>query len=73
MISRLRRGEDVDVASEAPPLRIGHDEIGRVGQAINLVRQSAIRAAVDEARLRQGLNEILAACTGAASRYCTAS
>ena len=58
VISRLRRGEDVDVASEAPPLRIGHDEIGRVGQAIDLVRQSAIRAAVDEARLRQGLNDV---------------
>ena len=58
VISRLRRGEDVDVASEAPPLRIGHDEIGRVGQAINLVRQSAIGAAVDEAKLRRGLNDV---------------
>ena len=58
VISRLRRGEDVDVASEAPPLRIGHDEIGRVGQAIDLVRQSAIGAAVDEAKLRRGLNDV---------------
>ena len=58
MISRLRRGEDVDVASEAPPLRVGHDEIGRVGQAIDLVRQTAIGAAVDEAKLRRGLNDV---------------
>ena len=58
VITRLRRGEDVDVAAEAPPLRIGGDEIGRVGQAFELVRQTAIRAAVEEARLRQGLNDV---------------
>jgi hypothetical protein len=39
-------------------LRIGRDEIGRVGQAFDLVRQTAIRAAVEEARLRQGLNDV---------------
>jgi len=75
VISRLRHGEDVDVASEAPPLRAGassgsmspgpaspgsagNDEIGRVSQAFDLVRQTALRAAVDEARLRQGLNDV---------------
>ena len=58
VIARLRRGEDVDVAAEAPPLRVGRDEIGRVGQAFDLVRQTAIRAAVDEARLRRGLNDV---------------
>ena len=58
VIARLRRGEDVDVAAEAPPLRVGRDEIGRVGQAFELVRQTAIRAAVDEARLRRGLNDV---------------
>jgi len=58
VIARLRRGEDVDVAGEAPPLRVGRDEIGRVGQAFDLVRQTAIRAAVEEARLRRGLNDV---------------
>jgi signal transduction histidine kinase len=73
VIARLRRGEDVDVAAEAPPLRVGpvsndtasndtasndRDEIGRVGQAFDLVRQTAIRAAVDEAKLRRGLNDV---------------
>ena len=59
VVGRLRRGEDVDVAAEAPPLRTGRrDEIGRVGQAFDLVRQTAIRAAVDEARLRRGLNDV---------------
>ncbi len=52
VIARLRRGEDVDVAAEAPPLPVGRDEIGRVGQAFQLVRQTAVGAAVDEARLR---------------------
>jgi signal transduction histidine kinase len=59
VVGRLRRGEDVDVAAEAPPLRTGRrDEIGRVGQAFDLVRQTAIRSAVDEARLRRGLNDV---------------
>jgi signal transduction histidine kinase len=63
VIARLRRGEDVDVAKEAPPLRVGpgeisRDEIGRVGQSFDLVRQTAIRAAVEEARLRRGLNDV---------------
>jgi signal transduction histidine kinase len=58
VIGRLRRGEDVDAAAEAPSLRVGRDEIGRVGQAFELVRQTAIRAAVDEARLRRGLNVV---------------
>jgi signal transduction histidine kinase len=58
VVGRLRRGEDVDVNAEAPALRTGGDEIGRVGQAFDLVRQTAIRAAVDESRLRQGLNDV---------------
>jgi signal transduction histidine kinase len=58
VVGRLRRGEDVDVAAEAPPLHTGGDEIGRVGQAFEVVRQTAIRAAVEEAKLRQGLNDV---------------
>jgi signal transduction histidine kinase len=58
VVARLRRGESVDVAAEAPPLRAGGDEIGQVGQAIDAVRQTAIRAAVDEAQLRQGVNDV---------------
>jgi signal transduction histidine kinase len=58
VVGRLRRGEDVDVNAEAPALRAGADEIGRVGQAFDLVRQTAIRAAVEEARLRRGLNDV---------------
>jgi signal transduction histidine kinase len=61
VIARLRRGEDVDVAQEAPPLQAGPDgadEISRVGRSFDLVRQTAIRSAVEEARLRRGLNDV---------------
>ena len=58
VVARLRRGESVDVAAEAPPLRVGNDEIGQVGQAIDIVRQTAIRSAIDEARVRQGVNDM---------------
>ena len=58
VVARLRRGESVDVAAEAPPVRVGSDEIGQVGQAIDTVRQTAIRSAIDEARVRQGVNDM---------------
>jgi signal transduction histidine kinase len=58
VVARLRRGEEVDLAAEAPPLRVGNDEIGQVGQAFDAVRQTAIASAVEEARLRQGVNDV---------------
>ncbi len=58
VVTRLRRSEPVDVSTEAPELRLGPDEIGEVGRAFNEVQRTAIAAAVEEARLRQGLNEV---------------
>ncbi|MFF5175026.1 nitrate- and nitrite sensing domain-containing protein [Micromonospora sp. NPDC000089] len=58
VVARLRRGEQVDVAREAPPLDHGGDEIGEVGHAFNEVRKTAVQAAVDEVTLRRGLNEV---------------
>jgi signal transduction histidine kinase len=58
VVARLRRGELVDVAAEAPPVLVGRDEIGQVGQAIDAVRQTALRSAVEEARVRQGVNDM---------------
>jgi hypothetical protein len=58
VISRLRRSEPVDVAHEAPDLPYGADEIGQVGHAFNEVQRTAISAAVEEAALRRGLNEV---------------
>ena len=58
MVERLGRGEEVDVATEAPPLEFGDDEIGQVGQAFNAVQDTAVRTAVEEAELRRGIREI---------------
>ncbi|MFB6393611.1 nitrate- and nitrite sensing domain-containing protein [Polymorphospora lycopeni] len=58
VVTRLRRGEDVDVEAETPVLEYGNDEIGRVGRAFDQVHRRAVRSAVDEADLRRGLNEV---------------
>jgi signal transduction histidine kinase len=58
VIRRLRRGEDVDVAAEAPSLSFGTDEIDQVGQAFNAARRTAIQGAVEEARLRRSISEV---------------
>jgi signal transduction histidine kinase len=58
VVERLRQGEKVDVATEAPPLTFGDDEIGQVGQAINAVQETAIRAAVEQAELRNGVRDL---------------
>ena len=58
VVARLRRGEDVDVAEEAPPLEYGSDEIGQLGRAFTEAQRTAVQAAVDEATLRQGFNDV---------------
>jgi signal transduction histidine kinase len=58
VVERLRQGEKVDVAAEAPPLTFGSDEIGQVGQAINAVQETAIRVAVEQAELRNGVRDL---------------
>ncbi|WP_019632721.1 nitrate- and nitrite sensing domain-containing protein [Actinomadura atramentaria] len=59
VVERLSRGEKVDVASAAPPLQFGDDEIGQVGREINRVQEIAIAAAVGQAEQRRGFREIL--------------
>ncbi|MDG4805873.1 nitrate- and nitrite sensing domain-containing protein [Micromonospora sp. WMMD1120] len=58
VVTRLRRGEQVDVSREAPPLEYGEDEIGEVARAFTEVQRTAVQAAVDEVTLRRGLNEV---------------
>ncbi|MFG1775702.1 nitrate- and nitrite sensing domain-containing protein [Micromonospora sp. NPDC049048] len=58
VVARLRRGEQVDVAREAPPLEYGSDEIGQVARAFTEVQRTAVQSAVDEVTLRRGLNEV---------------
>ncbi len=58
VVARLRRGEQVDIGREAPPLEFGDDELGQVGQAFGEVQRTAVASAVDEATLRRGLSEV---------------
>ncbi|MFG2085223.1 nitrate- and nitrite sensing domain-containing protein [Spirillospora sp. NPDC048824] len=59
VVARLRRGEEVDVAAEAPPLVIGKSrEVARVGDAFTKVQHTAIDTAVRESYLRQGISRV---------------
>ncbi|MGC4761112.1 sensor histidine kinase [Micromonospora trifolii] len=58
VVERLGRGEEVDVATEAPPLEFGTDEIGQVGKAFNAVQETAVRTAVEQADLRRNVREV---------------
>jgi len=58
VVRRLRAGEDVDVAAQVRPLEAGADEIGQVKAAFNTAQRTAVEAAVDEARVRRGINDV---------------
>ncbi|MGY4913387.1 nitrate- and nitrite sensing domain-containing protein [Micromonospora aurantiaca (nom. illeg.)] len=58
VVDRLGRGEEVDVAREAPPLQFGDDEIGQVGKAFNVVQETAVRTAVEQAELRRSVRDV---------------
>ncbi len=60
LVRRLRRGEDVDVATETPPMAQASDtvEIENVGRAFTSVQHTAIEAAVGQAELRKGVNKV---------------
>ncbi|MDI1463000.1 nitrate- and nitrite sensing domain-containing protein [Catellatospora sp. KI3] len=59
VVQRLRQGEEVDVAAEAPPIAaFGGDEIGQLGQAFNAAQETAIRTAVEQAELRSGVRDL---------------
>jgi signal transduction histidine kinase len=59
LVERLRRGDDVDVQAESPPLRTGRiTEIASVARAFTAVQRTAVEAAVGQARLRKGVNQV---------------
>jgi len=58
VVRRLRAGEEVDVTAQVPLLRAGPDEIGQVKAAFNAAQHTAVEAAVDEARVRRGINDV---------------
>jgi signal transduction histidine kinase len=59
VVRRLRQGEDVDVASDNPPIAVGTtEEIVSVGQAFTSVQTTAIEAAVGQAEIRKGVSKV---------------
>ena len=58
VVRRLRAGENVDVAAQVPRLDPGVDEIGQVKAAFNTAQRTAVMAAVDEASVRRGINDV---------------
>ena len=48
----------MNISAEAPELPATSDEIGQVRQAFAAVQQTAVEAAVGQARLRQGISDI---------------
>jgi signal transduction histidine kinase len=59
LVERLRRGEDVDVEAESPPPKAGRiTEIADVARAFWAVQRTATEAAVGQASLRKGVNQV---------------
>ncbi|HEY6786779.1 MAG TPA: nitrate- and nitrite sensing domain-containing protein, partial [Trebonia sp.] len=59
LVERLRRGDDVDVRAESPPLPASRiTEISSVAQAFSSVQRTAVEAAVGQASLRKGINQV---------------
>ncbi|MFE7524330.1 nitrate- and nitrite sensing domain-containing protein [Kitasatospora sp. NPDC057542] len=64
VVDRLGRGEQVDVEAEshsitAGPHGNGTDELARLGQALNLARSAALKAAVGQAEQHRGFERLL--------------
>ncbi|WP_348652640.1 ATP-binding protein [Streptomyces sp. WMMC500] len=55
---RLRAGQEIDIAGEAPAGDPGDDEITQVGEALTTVHRAALRAAVERAELANGISGV---------------
>ncbi|ANN15639.1 histidine kinase [Amycolatopsis orientalis] len=58
LVDRVRAGEPVDLDDKGHFLDHGDDEIGQVAEAFNKAQQTAIAAAVEEARTREGTKAV---------------
>ncbi|MFI7419114.1 nitrate- and nitrite sensing domain-containing protein [Nonomuraea sp. NPDC049684] len=62
VVSKLRTGERVDIEAEAPPIKVGDNatsEVADLAAAFDSVQSTAVDAAVEQARLREGVSEAL--------------
>ena len=59
VVEQLRRGDDVDVAAESPPPASSTiQEVSRIAESFGTVQAAAVSAAVDQAQLRKGVNQV---------------
>ena len=59
VVERLRRGDDVDVQAESPPPGVSAiAEISQIATSFATVQGAAVAAAVEQARLRKGINRV---------------
>jgi signal transduction histidine kinase len=59
VVERLGRGEDVDVLAESPPPGTSTiQEISQIAKSFAAVQGAAVSAAVEQARLRKGINQV---------------
>ncbi|MQA12016.1 MAG: HAMP domain-containing protein [Pseudonocardiaceae bacterium] len=58
LVERVRTGQQVDEGVEVFFLDHGRDEIGQVAEAFNMAQRTAIAAAVEEAKTRQGTKTV---------------
>jgi signal transduction histidine kinase len=58
LVERVRTGADVNVDQEVGLREYGSDEIGEVATAFNKAQHTAVAAAVQEAKTREGTNKV---------------
>ncbi|MEW1837113.1 nitrate- and nitrite sensing domain-containing protein [Nonomuraea angiospora] len=62
VVTKLRKGESVDIATEAPPIVVDRgstSEVTDLAAAFDSVQSTAVDAAVEQARLREGVSQAL--------------
>jgi predicted regulator of Ras-like GTPase activity (Roadblock/LC7/MglB family) len=59
VVDRLQRGLHVDTAEEIPEIQQRDDELGRLGEALNTARRTAVETAIQQAEQHRGFEKLL--------------
>jgi signal transduction histidine kinase len=59
VVERLRSGDVVDLDAELPAIQHGNDELGQLGQALNLARHSALDTTMAQVSQFRGFEKLL--------------